>query len=155
MSAVNTLRAWQGLDELSVATLAGRLAGLLRGGDWLLLHGALGAGKTSFARAVLRMLGHAGDVPSPTFTLIQVYDAAAMRLPVWHADLYRLDSAAAVAQLGLDDAGDDLLVLLEWPDRLGHRPDHALQIDFSVDDEYHRTLTFSGTATWQTRLKDL
>jgi tRNA threonylcarbamoyladenosine biosynthesis protein TsaE len=141
--------------EAGLADLARRLAAVVRGGDWLLLRGTLGAGKTSLARAMLRALGYAGDVPSPTFTLVQTYDPPAVQMPVWHVDLYRLDSAAAVAQLGLDDAGDDTLVIIEWPERLGYLPDHALLVDLSPTTDTTRLLALSGNPAWAARLKEL
>jgi tRNA threonylcarbamoyladenosine biosynthesis protein TsaE len=143
------------VTEARLTDFADNLAGLLQGGDWLLLRGTLGAGKTTLARALLRALGHTGDVPSPTFTLVQTYDVPLVRLPVWHIDLYRLDSAAAAAQLGLDDAGGDTLVILEWPERLGHLPDHALLIDLTMTSDTTRTLALTGNAAWAARLKDV
>jgi tRNA threonylcarbamoyladenosine biosynthesis protein TsaE len=106
------------LDEAGLARLGGWLAGVLRGGDVVALSGELGAGKTTLARAVLVALGHHGEVPSPTFTLVQTYPDLAP--PVAHVDLYRLESAAEAEALDLDDwlaSGGALLV--EWPERLG------------------------------------
>jgi len=90
-------------DLAGTERLAGRLAPLLRPGDLVLLGGDLGAGKTAFARALLRALADdpALEVPSPTFTLVQPYETR--RLPVLHADLYRLGSAEEVFELGLDE----------------------------------------------------
>lgn len=98
--------------------LAARLADVVQSGDVLLLSGALGAGKTHLARAVIR--AHLGNpeepVPSPTFTLIQTYDAENGTL--WHADLYRLGDVNEVHELGLDTAFEEAVCLIEWPDRL-------------------------------------
>ena len=99
--------------------LAAAVARLARHGDAILLEGPLGAGKTAFARAFLRAAtgDPALDVPSPSFTLVQSYET---RLgPVHHFDLWRLDGPAALAELGWDEASDDI-VLVEWPERLGH-----------------------------------
>lgn len=106
------------LDEAGLAALGARLAGVLRGGDVVALSGELGAGKTTLARGILAALGHEGEVPSPTFTLVQTYPHLAP--PVAHVDLYRLGAPAEVEALALDDwldAGGALLI--EWPERLG------------------------------------
>lgn len=141
-------------DVAATHALAARLAPWLRGGDWLLLRGTLGAGKTTFARALLYALGHVGDVPSPTFTLVQSYEAPPLAFPVWHVDLYRLDTPSDVAQLGLEDAADDMIVLIEWPERLPALPDHALLIDF-LGEQGHRQLIVQGNDAWRKRLSDL
>ncbi|MBV8614692.1 MAG: tRNA (adenosine(37)-N6)-threonylcarbamoyltransferase complex ATPase subunit type 1 TsaE [Acetobacteraceae bacterium] len=113
-------------DLAATKRLAAALAALARPGDAILLDGPLGAGKTEFARAFLRALsGDAAlEVPSPSFTLSQTYDT---RLgPAHHLDLWRLDGPGALAELGWDEAVNDL-VLVEWPDRLGSlRPADAL-----------------------------
>ncbi len=140
--------------EADTQAFAARLAPVLCNGDWLLLRGALGAGKTSFARALLRALGHVGDVPSPTFTLVQSYEMPPLAFPVWHVDLYRLENAADVLQLGLDDAGDDVLVMIEWPERLPLMPDQALLIDFSGNDG-HRHIALKGNDAWRKRVNEL
>ncbi|MEA2978153.1 MAG: N-acetylmuramate 1-kinase, partial [Alphaproteobacteria bacterium] len=105
----------------------------LQPGDLITLSGDLGAGKTTFARALIRHL--AGDegieVPSPTFTLIQSYELP--RFPVVHADLYRLSGSAELAELGIDDIAEDSVVLLEWPDRAGRfLPNDRLDIAFTL-----------------------
>jgi tRNA threonylcarbamoyladenosine biosynthesis protein TsaE len=108
--------------------LAAAVATLARPGDAILLEGELGAGKTAFARGFLRAACNEPtlDVPSPTFTLVQTYDSK--RGPVHHFDLWRLDGPGALAELGWDDAQDDI-VLVEWPDRLGPlRPVGALTV---------------------------
>lgn len=114
--------------------LAARLAPLLGAGDTLLLVGPIGAGKTHFARSLIRAsLAAAGappeDVPSPTYTLVQTYRAGA--LEIWHADLYRLGDAAEAAELGLEDAFATAICLIEWPDRMaGRLPADALTLRF-------------------------
>jgi len=119
----------------ATAAFAARLSDRLGPGDVLCLSGDLGAGKTHFARALIQhRQRQAEDVPSPTFTLVQTYD-----LPqgdVWHADLYRLSDPWEVAELGLLDAFDTALCLVEWPDRLGAlAPDDALTLTFEQGDE--------------------
>jgi tRNA threonylcarbamoyladenosine biosynthesis protein TsaE len=140
--------------EEDMQGLARRLARLLAPGDWLLLSGTLGAGKTTFARAVLQALGHVGDVPSPTFTLVQSYEDQALAFPVWHVDLYRLSTPLEVIQLGLDDNDLDRLLMIEWPERLPVLPPHALQIDFHVQP-HKRLISFSGNDVWRARLSGL
>jgi tRNA threonylcarbamoyladenosine biosynthesis protein TsaE len=104
-------------DE-ATARLGAWLADALRPGDVLLLTGSIGAGKTHLCRALIRAaLGRAEDVPSPTFTLVQTYDAAGYE--IWHADLYRLTHPDEVLELGLEAAFATALCLVEWPDRLG------------------------------------
>lgn len=115
------------------ARLAARIAPGLRPGDCLLLAGPIGAGKTHFARHLIQsILKLPEDVPSPTFTLVQVYDTRAGEL--WHADLYRLNSTGEIEELGLVDAFEQAICLVEWPDRLGPlAPPHALRVRFSAD----------------------
>jgi tRNA threonylcarbamoyladenosine biosynthesis protein TsaE len=128
MSSSTPSRPFALPDLAATAGLAAALAALLRAGDALLLEGPLGAGKTAFARALLRAAtgDPALDVPSPTFTLVQEYDT---RLgPVTHYDLWRIDGPAALEELGWDLARDGI-VLVEWPDRLGPlRPPDALTL---------------------------
>lgn len=137
------------------ARIACHWAKSLAPGDVLLLNGPVGAGKTHFARALIQsLLDVPEDVPSPTFTLIQTYDT---RLgPVWHADLYRVGSTLDVEELGLLDAFETAICLVEWPDRLGDLcPNDALDIslaDGETDDQ--RILTASWTnQKWDTKIK--
>ncbi|WP_299349137.1 tRNA (adenosine(37)-N6)-threonylcarbamoyltransferase complex ATPase subunit type 1 TsaE [uncultured Shimia sp.] len=115
--------------------LAQKLGPLLGAGDVLLLEGDIGAGKTHFARSVIQsLLREPEDVPSPTFTLVQIYDAAPFE--IWHADLYRLTSPDEVVELGLVDAFEDSLCLVEWPDRLAElAPATALTLSFKMGEE--------------------
>ena len=105
-------------DEAATIELAQKLTKVVRAGDVVLLAGPLGAGKTSFARAFIRALsGDAGlTVPSPTFTLVQQYEAGVVT--IWHYDLWRLQDHTALEELGWDEAQSGI-VLVEWPDRLG------------------------------------
>ncbi|HPU15728.1 MAG TPA: tRNA (adenosine(37)-N6)-threonylcarbamoyltransferase complex ATPase subunit type 1 TsaE [Polymorphobacter sp.] len=133
----------------ALAAFAARVAGQARTGDIIALSGELGAGKSCFARGFLRGLGYQGDVPSPTFTLVQPYDTVP---PVWHVDLYRLDSPDEAAALGLDEAYDDQVTLIEWPERLGPLlPADALKIRIDGSGEATRRLTVSVPASWEGR----
>lgn len=138
-------------DLTATEHFATRVAETVRPGDAILLDGPLGAGKTAFARALLRAA--TGDptleVPSPSFTLLQTYDTPRGR--VYHYDLWRLDGPAALAELGWDDALEDI-VLVEWPDRLGAlTPPDALRLTFALGDGDARTVQIEG---WSGRLAD-
>lgn len=114
---IETRRA---LPDLAAMTAFGeRIAARLRPGDVVALEGGLGAGKTTLARAILAALGHAGEVPSPTFTIIETYDSPPLRLAVVHADFYRIDNPADVAELGLDDYREGAVLIAEWPSHVG------------------------------------
>src|SRR5579872_3721748 len=120
-------------NEQATARLARDIAGALEPGDLVTLSGDLGAGKTTFARALIRFLAgdDAIDVPSPTFTLIQNYELP--RFPLVHADFYRLSGAAELAELGFDDLPLGTVVLLEWPDRAaGFLPPDRFDITFTL-----------------------
>ncbi|TXI01245.1 MAG: tRNA (adenosine(37)-N6)-threonylcarbamoyltransferase complex ATPase subunit type 1 TsaE [Pseudorhodobacter sp.] len=121
-------------DADATAALGQWFAPRLRAGDTLLLEGAIGAGKSHFARALIQTrLGRAEDVPSPTFTLVQTYQAD---VELWHADLYRLTHPDEVLELGLEAAFDSAICLIEWPDRLGrHTPTRALRLHFSLEGD--------------------
>ncbi len=139
-------------DLAATEALAGRIAVLLRPGDAVLLEGPLGAGKSALARSLLRALlsDPALEVPSPSYTLVQLYDSPVG--PVHHFDLWRLDGPAAVAELGWDDALDGV-VLVEWPDRLGAlRPDDALTVTLGLADGDARRAVLTG---WPGRLERL
>jgi len=141
-------------DAEATARLAGLLAPRARAGDAILLDGPLGAGKSAFARALLRSL--AGDpaleVPSPSFTLVQSYDLPG-GLEAHHFDLYRLDGPADLRELGWEEARRGL-VLVEWPDRLGPlAPEAALRLRLAYgDSEDSRIATLDG---WPGRLHGL
>lgn len=129
------------------------LAPLLAAGDTVLLSGPIGAGKTHLARALIQArLGRAEDVPSPSFTLVQTYDAG--EVEIWHADLYRLSQPDEVWELGLDHAFATAICLVEWPDRLGsHLPPDAVSITLSHDGE-GRLATVTGPAGLLAALHD-
>ena len=130
-----------------------RLADRLRAGDVLALSGALGTGKTTLARAIIAALGHRGEVPSPTFTLVETYDPPAVRLPVVHADFYRLERVAEAAELGLDDYRDGAVLIAEWPEQAGGfaAEPACLSIALEIAGKGRRAIVEPGAA-WQGRL---
>lgn len=151
-------RIFDNLSEPEVVRLAHLLAPLARAGDFLALNGPLGAGKSVFARAFIRtaMGDEALDVPSPTFTLVQHYQPHAPYPEIVHADLYRVEKEEELREIGLEDAGD-AIVLLEWPERLGGAlPDWALLVDIkSGTDKARRSVCLRGGAVWAERLNKL
>jgi tRNA threonylcarbamoyladenosine biosynthesis protein TsaE len=141
--------------EADTAALARQIAPLLRPGDTLLLSGAIGSGKSFFARAMIRArMGNPDEeVPSPSFTLVQTYQAEGIE--IWHCDLYRLRTAQDVWELGLDEAFIRAICLIEWPDRLGDMaPENALSLEFLALEGHHQ-LTLNGDAVWAERLGDV
>lgn len=135
-------------DAALTAALARALAPLLGPGDTLLLDGPVGAGKTHFARALIqaRQGDRAEDVPSPTFTLIQTYEDA-QGVEIWHADLYRLTDGGELDELGLEEARDRSICLIEWPDRWQDAPADALRITLAPEGDL-RVITFEGPDRW-------
>lgn len=112
-------------DLAAMAAFGARIADALRAGDVVALSGGLGAGKTTLARAIIAGLGHEGEVPSPTFAIIEVYDPPGVRLPLVHADFYRLKHPAEAQEIGLDDYRDGAALIAEWPEcagGFGHEP---------------------------------
>lgn len=142
-------------DEAAMHHLMHDIAFSLQPGDLITLSGDLGAGKTTFARALIRYL--AGDesieVPSPTFTLIQTYELD--EFPIVHADLYRLSASSELAELGFDDLPENALVLLEWPDRAaGFLPADRLDIAFTISPQHgetFRNVRVTGYGTFAAR----
>ena len=131
-------------DEAATVALGRRLAGAAQSGDCLLLSGGVGAGKSTLARAFIRArCGEAEEVPSPTFTLVQVYEDG--KTEIWHADLYRLTHPDEVWELGLDDAFQRAICLVEWPDRLGgHLPERAMHLALETVGEGRRAVIRGG-----------
>jgi len=112
-------------DLAAVERLGAAIADRLRPGDVVALSGGLGAGKTTLARAVIAALGHGGEVPSPSFAIIEPYDPPAVRLPLVHADFYRLARPEEADELGLDDYRAGAVLIAEWPEHAGgfaHEP---------------------------------
>ncbi len=145
--AIRTLE----LDDLSATIAFGRaLARDLRRGDVLALHGTLGAGKTTLARAIIGALAPGEEeVPSPTFTLVQAY--ATPNLDIVHFDLYRLESPAEVFELGWEDALGRALIMIEWPERLGTLlpPDRLDVTLISAGTENARHAQLAAQGRWR------
>lgn len=138
-------------DAAATEAFGASLAGLVQPGDVITLRGDLGMGKTSVARGLLAALGLAGEAPSPSFAIVQPYELPDVRLPVLHVDLYRIDDAGEMAELGLDEALSDTLLLVEWPERaLGYWP-QALALTLSVAPDGGRILTADVPAGWRRR----
>jgi tRNA threonylcarbamoyladenosine biosynthesis protein TsaE len=133
--------------------LGARLALLLRRGDVIALHGDLGAGKTTLVRGLIQsLLGHGEEVPSPTYTLVQMYEGPGF--PVWHFDLYRLENADDVQELGWDETQDGA-ALIEWPDRAGeHLPVNRLDVFLEISGDGRRARLEPGGEGWQERLDE-
>lgn len=142
----------------ATADFARALAPLLGAGDTLCLEGNLGTGKTHFARAIIQArqaeFGTVEDVPSPSFTLVQTYLAG--DLEIWHADLYRLTAVQEMDELGLSDAFETGLCLIEWPGRAASdMPGAALWLTFTMLPQLgarHLRLTSARPDTWRDRL---
>lgn len=141
---------WRLAGPADMLAAGAALAAVLRTGDVVALHGPLGAGKSTLARGAVRALGWAGEVPSPTFTLVQPYDPPDVVLPIWHVDLYRLDAPGEADALGLFET--DAALLIEWPERLGTRlPGAALHLMIDGTGDASRRLTWGVPAAWEGR----
>lgn len=137
-------------DEKATLAFGRKLARLLRAGDVVTLSGALAAGKTTLVRGVLGALGHKGEVPSPSFAIVQPYEA--LNPPIWHVDLYRIENASDLDELGLDDIREDGVLIVEWPDHNGARMwPEALALSLEVADNGARALTADVPASWEGR----
>jgi tRNA threonylcarbamoyl adenosine modification protein YjeE len=138
------------LPDLEATFMLGaRIAAALKPGDAVALHGELGAGKTTLARAILVNLGVEEAVPSPTFTLVQSY--ATPHLAISHYDLYRLNSARELDELGLEEALQNGAALIEWPERAeGRLPHDRLHIELSGEREQkERRAVIRGPERWR------
>jgi len=139
-------------DEAATDALAAALAHLAHASDVFALSGELGTGKTTFARAFIGARGGGEEVPSPTFTLVQVYEVTDGT--VYHFDLFRLDSPTDTFELGIEDAFAEGISLIEWPERLGpllpaERLDVALAYGAAAPS---RTARLTGHGAWKSRL---
>ena len=139
-------------NEDATLDVGRKLGALLRAGDKIALTGTLGAGKTTLARGLLEGLGYRGEVPSPTFAIVQPYEPPETRIPVAHIDLYRIEDPEEIPELGLEDMLIDGAMVVEWPDRM---PDgfwqDALNLTLEITTEGNRRLTWQAGNAWNDR----
>ncbi len=137
-------------SEKGMLEFGAALASVLAKGDVLALTGDLGAGKTTLARGIIQGLCGDIEVPSPTYTIVQNYDAPKFEL--WHCDLYRLEKPDDIFELGLFEAMEECVCLIEWPDRMG---EHLIRTALTIDIQFQgdgRDVTLSGSDSWIERL---
>lgn len=136
-------------DEQQTEALGAAIAARLQPGDVVTLSGPLGVGKTALARGLLAALGHSGEVPSPSFAIVQPYDE--LDPPVWHVDLFRIDDVGELDELGLDSAANGVL-LVEWPEKVGRSLwPQALGLTLDFAEGGARRLTAEVPPSWQSR----
>jgi tRNA threonylcarbamoyladenosine biosynthesis protein TsaE len=140
-------------DLADMAAFGARIAAQLRPGDVVALSGGLGAGKTTLARGIIAALGHVGEVPSPTFTIVETYAPPDVRLPLVHADFYRLERPGETDELGLDDYREGAALIAEWPEQAGGFAHEAgcLAIALEIHGGGRRAIVEPG-ADWVGRL---
>ncbi|MEM9501920.1 MAG: tRNA (adenosine(37)-N6)-threonylcarbamoyltransferase complex ATPase subunit type 1 TsaE [Pseudomonadota bacterium] len=144
-------------DLAAMQQYGAAIAGELRAGDVVALTGGLGAGKTTLARAIIAALGHIGEVPSPTFTIIETYDAPPLSLPIVHADFYRLEDPSELTELGLDEYREGAALIAEWPDHVGGFAHEATCLSISLENlgetaDQGRVAIAEGGADWVGRM---
>jgi tRNA threonylcarbamoyladenosine biosynthesis protein TsaE len=135
--------------EQETTAAGAALATAVIAGDVITLSGPLGVGKTALARGLIDALGHPGEVPSPSFAIVQPYEE--LEPPVWHVDLYRIEHPSEIGELGLD-AATDAVLLIEWPERAG--PDawpKALRLALEFGQDGDRILTAKVPPSWEGR----
>ena len=135
-------------DEKAMRSFGGRLANVLKAGDVVTLSGPLSAGKTTLVRGLLAALGHGGEVPSPSFAIVQPYEM--LSPPIWHVDLYRIENPADLDELGLEEIGGEGVLIVEWPEHGGAWP-QALRLSLEVLEDGARALTAEVPAAWEGR----
>ena len=136
-------------DEAATLAAGRQLAKQLRAGDVVTLSGPLAAGKTTLVRGLLAALGHKGEVPSPSFAIVQPYEE--LRPPVWHVDLYRIEQPSHLDELGLDEIVGDGVLIVEWPEHGGRAWPDALALSLEPGEDGSRALTARVPAAWEGR----
>ena len=132
--------------------LADALGPLLRPGDVVTLEGTIGTGKTTFIRALLETLGCIEEVPSPTFNLLHTYELGSVTF--WHFDLFRIEHSSDVYELGVEDALENGICLIEWPRIVAKLlPTERLELEFFYQEERSRRVSLRGEETWTQRLR--
>jgi tRNA threonylcarbamoyladenosine biosynthesis protein TsaE len=137
-------------DEAATLAFGKKLSKVLRAGDVITLSGPLSAGKTTLVRGLLQAVGHKGEVPSPSFAIVQPYEN--LELPVWHVDLYRIDDPSELTELGLEDIREDGVLIIEWPEH-GDATlwPEALALSLDVAEDGARALTAQVPPAWEGR----
>ena len=137
-------------DEKATLAAGKEISKLLRAGDVITLSGPLSAGKTTLVRGMLAALGHKGEVPSPSFAIVQPYED--LSPPVWHVDLYRIEQPSELDELGLEDIREKGVLVIEWPEHAGRDawPD-ALALSLVALEDGSRSLTARASAAWEGR----
>lgn len=136
-------------SEQAMAAFGAKLAACVRRGDVIALSGPLGVGKTTLVRGFLAALGQQDEVPSPSFAIVQPYEAT--EPPAWHVDLYRVEDPSELEELGLD-AVDGAVMLVEWPERAGEDAwPGALRLTLDFAEAGARRLTAVVPPAWEER----
>ena len=140
-------------DLAAMQALGTRIAERLQPGDVVALSGGLGAGKTTLARAIVAALGHAGEVPSPTFSIVELYESPSVRIPLVHADFYRLKHPEEAEEIGLSDYRQGAALIAEWPDMAGGFAHEAGCLSILLESaDAGRIATVNGGSDWLGRL---
>lgn len=138
-------------DLAAMQRFGAQIAARLQAGDVVALRGDLGAGKTTLARAVIAALGHQGEVPSPTFTIVETYDY--LQPPLVHADFYRLEDPREAEEIGLDDYREGAALIAEWPERAGGFAHEAGCLSVTLESAGNgRKAIVEGGAQWLGRM---
>jgi len=137
-------------DLGAMQALGARIAAHLRPGDVVALSGPLGSGKTTLARAIIAALGHEGEVPSPTFTIVETYE---LDPPLVHADFYRLERPREADELGLDDYREGAALIAEWPEKAGGFAEElgCLSVALEIAGSGRKAIV-EGGAAWHGRM---
>jgi len=139
-------------DQAASMALGAKIGAVLCAGDIVLLRGGLGAGKTTLARGLITALCGMQDVPSPTYTLVQTYTAP--DFDIWHFDLYRLERESDVWELGIEEAFENGVCLIEWPERIEDLLSGGeLCIEIEITGT-GRTAIITGNHSWEARLDE-